>query len=227
MSYNIAILGGTGQLGSGLALRWAAAGETVILGSRDPARAEKAAAGIRSRLDRPIQIEVDDYAGSTARADIVVLAVPFTAQLPAMKTIRKSLKDGAILVDTTVPLAATIGGSLTRTVSPWHGSAAQQIAELAPQGVPVVATFHTIAAGRLQDWPAPLESDVLITGGDPKAKSVVGKLIEKIPDLRCIDAGPLELARMTEQLTALLISIGKNYSAAGVGLRITGIDSTG
>ena len=225
MSHCIAILGGTGRMGSGLAMRWASADETVIIGSRDRDRAQEAADQIRSRLNRSVSLSGSDYVGAVGEADIVVMTVPFTVQLKTLKTVREQLKDGTILMDTTVPLAANIGGSATQTVAPWQGSAAQQMAAHAPDGVCVVAAFHTIAAGRLAAWPDEVDGDVLVTGDDTEAKSTVGTLIEKIPNLRAIDAGPLEMARITEQLTALLISIDIKYKAGGAGIRLTRIDS--
>ena len=223
MSSTIAIIGGTGSLGMGLALHWVDAGEDVVIGSRDRDRAKAAADRVRTRLGRPVEIGAADYAGATGGADIVILTVPFSAQIRTMKQIRDHLKPGTVLVDTTVPLSAAIGGRLTRTLVPWAGSAAQQAAELTPQGVKVVATLHTISAQCLDRWPEPIDSDVLITGDDADAKAVVGRRIENIPHLRAIDAGPLEMARVTEHMTALLVGINRTYKTDGTGIRITGL----
>ena len=224
MSQRIAILGGTGKLGQGLALWWAAQGQIVIIGSRRREHARQVVEDIQARLPRPVPIEVKDYAGAAAAADIVVLTVPYTAQIQTVKSIRKSLRPSAIVVDTTVPLAAGIGGKTTQTIIPWPGSAAQQIAELMPDQVRLVAALHTIAAERLAQWPNELDGDVLVTGDDPDSKATVSRLIEKIPRLRAVDVGPLELARITEQLAALLISVNRNHRVRGAGIRITGLD---
>ncbi len=225
MARTLAIIGGTGKLGLGLALHWASVGEIVRIGSRDPDRAGEAVDRVRARLKDQAHLAAANYSDAADGADVVVLAVPFTAQIRTVKAVRDVLKPSAILVDTTVPLAAGIGGGLTRTLAPWPGSAAQQAAELVPRGVRVVAALHTIAAERLNEWPEELDSDVLVAGDDEHAKSIVVELIEKIPRLRGVDAGPLEVARFTEQLTALLISINRIHRAHGVGVRITGLEA--
>lgn len=223
MADTLAIVGGTGHLGYGLAIRWAHAGAQLIIGSRDKNKAAKTVERIDQQLGKPSGIQIDDYAGAASRADIVVLAVPFHAQPAALKEIAPVLTPGKMVLDTTVPLAGYVGGRFTRTLGVWQGSAAEQAAELVPDGVKVAAAFHTVAAGVLERWPDPIDADVLVTGDDADAKRRVSDWIEKIPDLRGIDAGPLELSRVTEQMTALLISINSTYKAGGCGVRLTNL----
>ncbi|SRR5579885_607567 len=225
----VAIIGGTGDLGLGLALRWARAGISIIIGSRDGARAEQSAQAVREKLraahpERPdgFSIAGADNPQAASRASIVVLAVPFSAQLPILKSIRGSLKD-CVLVDATVPLAATLGGKPTRVLGVWEGSAAEQARDAIAGAVPVVAAFHNVSAELLQDLSARLECDILVCGDDKQAKSKLFPLIQRIDGLQPVDAGPLEMARIVESLTALLISVNRQYKVHHSGLRITGL----
>ena len=221
----IAIIGGTGDLGFGLALRWAGAGVPIVIGSRDAQRAQDASDRVKATINAAAaQVSVGGFenAEAAAQASIVVLAVPFPAQAAILKSIRDSLKD-AILVDTTVPLAATLGGKPTRTVGVWQGSAAEQARELVPQRVPVLAAFHNVSADALQNLSTPLDCDILVCGDDPAAKEKLFPLVKLIPGLRPLDAGPLEMARIVEPLTALLISINRRYKVHHAGLRVTGL----
>src|SRR3990167_5416949 len=228
----IAVIGGTGDLGFGLVVRWARAGVPVVIGSRDEKKAQDAAERARNLLHSAvlpglapnIQIAGFENARAAAEAPVVVLAVPFPAQAGILKSIRGSLKD-AILVDTTVPLAVTVGGRATRMVGVWQGSAAEQARELVPANIPVLAAFHNLSAEDLQDLAAPLDCDVLVCGDDEPAKQTLFPLIKLIPGLRPIDAGPLEMARIVEAMTALLISVNRRYRVKQSGIRITGLDS--
>jgi NADPH-dependent F420 reductase len=126
------------------------------------------------------------------------------------------------LIDTTVPLAATIGGRATRTVSLWEGSAAEQAAELVPEGVQVVAAFQNISAGLLRNERA-LDCDVIVCSDHAPARQATSALVEKIPGVRALNGGKLENARIVEQLTALLITLNINYGIHHAGIRITGL----
>jgi NADPH-dependent F420 reductase len=215
----IAIIGGTGPEGSGLALRWAQAGETIVIGSRDPQRATDAAAKIREKTGG--DISGAENRSACESAEIVVLTVPFEAQAETLKHIKPALRPGQILVDTTVPLASSVGGRATRSVGVWQGSAAQQAAELAPEGVAVVAAFHNVSA-ELLHRNGPVDCDVIVCSDDKVAAQRVRALARKIPGVRALDGGKLENARIVEQITALLI--GLNIRAKGnSGLRITGL----
>jgi NADPH-dependent F420 reductase len=224
----IAIIGGTGDLGLGLALRWARAGVHVIVGSRDGNKASEAAERIRETLEKLAPAESGRFsvrgmenAQAAAHASVVVLAVPITGQTGVLKSIRDSLKD-AILVDATVPLAAALGGKPTRLLKLWQGSAAEQAREAVPATTPVLSAFHNVSAEVLQDLSATPECDVLVCGDDEAAKKALFPLVKLIPGLRPIDAGPLEMSRIVESLTALLISVNRRYRVHHSGIRITG-----
>jgi NADPH-dependent F420 reductase len=216
----IAIIGGAGELGLGLALRFAQAGQKIAIGSRDERKAQEAAARVKAAVP---DADVAGFANldAAANATIVILAVPFSAQAAILKTIRPALKT-AILVDATVPLAATVGGKPTRLLGVWEGSAAQAARELLP-GVPVVSAFHNVSADILQDLTAKPDCDILICGDDAAAKERLSALVKLIPGLRPLDAGPLEMSRIVESLTALLISLNRRYKLHNSGIRITGM----
>lgn len=224
----IAIIGGTGPEGSGLALRWAQAGETIIIGSRDPQRAAEVANKIREQIRgaagvpaRDLKISGTENTDACESAEIVVLTVPFNVQAEMLKHIKPALRPGQILVDTTVPLAASVGGRPTRSLGVWQGSAAQQAAELAPEGIPVVAAFHNVSA-ELLHHEGPVDCDVIVCSDDKQAAQRIRSLARKIPGVRSVDGGKLENARIVEQITALLI--GFNIRTKGrSGLRVTGL----
>jgi hypothetical protein len=159
---------------------------------------------------------------AVAGASIVILTVPLSAQVDTLKSIRGSIAPGAILVDATVPLEVAIGGRLSRILTLWDGSAAQQAARLVP-GVPVVAAFHALSAEALANLDHPLDCDALICGDSVEAKTAVAQLAATIPGVRAIDAGPLDNARLLESAAALLISLNLRHKVKESGMRITGI----
>jgi 8-hydroxy-5-deazaflavin:NADPH oxidoreductase len=217
MTRPIAIIGGTGPAGSGLALRWARAGETVIIGSRDPARAEQIAETIRQRADEN---------SACAATDLLVLTVPFESQAALLKQLKPAIRPGSILIDATVPLAASVGGRASRTLGVWQGSAAQQTAELVPKSVSVVAAFQNVSAEILNsDTNEDIDCDVIVCSDDPNATQITLELAAKIPHVRAIDGGKLENARIVEQITALLIGLNIRHKGHG-GIRITGLPDT-
>ena len=213
----IAIVGGTGAEGFGLALRFARAGLRVIIGSRDAQKAEAAAARIGGEAAGRLN------PAAAAEADVVILTVPLAAQIATLKSIRASFRPGAILVDATVPLEVVIGGRVSRTVALWAGSAAQQAEQNVPEGVAVVAAFHSLSAELLGQLDHAVDSDVLICGDSADAKAAVQELVALIPGARAIDAGPLENARYLENLAALLISLNIRHKVKHSGIRITGL----
>jgi 8-hydroxy-5-deazaflavin:NADPH oxidoreductase len=217
----VTIVGATGDLGFGLALRLARAGVSVVIGSRDAGRAAEAAARVRAAVP---DAEVSGAANpeAVAGADVVVLSVPFASQAATLKSIGEALAPGQLLLDVTAPLAAAVGGRPTRVLSVWQGSAAQQAQELVPDGVTVVSGLHTVAAAHLADLHHVFDEDVLLCGDDADAKGRVAALIRLIPGLRPVDAGKLELSRITEQLTALMISINIRHRVSA-GIRVTGL----
>lgn len=215
----IAIVGGTGPEGSGLALRWARAGEDVVVGSRDARRAEAAAERLRELTGARIA-GAENQTACTG-AELVVLTVPFQAHAETLKHIKPGLRPGQILVDTTVPLAASVGGRATRTLGVWQGSAAEQAAELVPEGVRVVAAFQNVSSELLQGEGA-VDCDVIVCSDDREAAASVRTLAQKIPGVRALDGGRLENARIVEQITALLIGLNLRHKGHS-GLRITGL----
>jgi len=217
----VTIVGATGALGFGLALRLAHAGTRVVIGSRDPSRAAKAAEQIAVAIPSA-SVSGMANADAVAEAGIVALCVPFESQASTLKSIAGAFQPGQLLLDATVPLATATGGRATRVLGVWQGSAAEQAQEMLPPGVKVVSALHTVAASHLRDLDHVFDEDVLVTGDDKDAKGQVAELISLIPGLRPVDAGRLEMARITEQLTALLISINVRHKTHA-GIKITGL----
>jgi len=225
----VAILGGTGPQGFGLVLRLALAGHEVIIGSREAERATESASQALATLDgRPVpggaaRVRGLDNAAAAMAAEVVVLTVPFAAQAPTLKGVKSSLRPGQVVVDVTVPLAASVGGRATRVLGVPQGSAAQQAAEMVPTGVPVVGAWHNVSAEALSDLDAQIDCDVLLCSDSAPAKEIVRGLVAALPGARAVDAGPLENARTVEALTALLISINIRHKVHRAGIRITGL----
>jgi 8-hydroxy-5-deazaflavin:NADPH oxidoreductase len=221
MSRPIAVIGGTGPAGMGLALRWARAGETVVIGSRDAARAQQAAEKIRQRAGAQAQVSGLENSAACAGSDLLVLTVPFEGQARLLKQLKPAIRPGSVLIDATVPLAASVGGRASRTLGVWQGSAAQQTAELVPKGVSVVAGFQNVSAEVL-NGDEEVDCDVIVCSDDPSATQIALELAAKIPRVRAIDGGKLENARIIEQITALLIGLNLRHKGHG-GIRITGL----
>jgi hypothetical protein len=219
-SRTIAILGGTGPAGTGLALRWARAGETIIIGSRDAQRAQEAAAKIKAKAGNSTISGMENSAACAA-ANVLMLTVPFEGQAALLKQLKPAIAEGSILIDATVPLAAGVGGRASRTLGVWQGSAAQQAAELVPKGVNVVAAFHNVSAEML-NGDDPLDCDVIVCSDNPDASQLARTLAAKIPGVRAIDGGKLENSRIVEQITALLIGLNIRHKGHA-GIRITGL----
>jgi NADPH-dependent F420 reductase len=221
MSDPICIVGGTGALGFGRALRVGAAGVPVVIGSRDAERAREAAQRCRERLPNA-EFTGAENSEAVTRAEIVILSVPFRSQSETLTNLKSDWREGQLLIDATVPLAAAVSGKATRTLGVWQGSAAQQAQEMVPEGVRVVSAFHTVSAALLTDMEHDLDEDVLVCGDRKADKARVAELVGQIDGLRAVDSGLLEMARIVEQLTALLISINvRNKVRAGI--KITGL----
>jgi NADPH-dependent F420 reductase len=217
----VSVIGGSGDLGFGLALRLGHAGVAVTIGSRDAERAQDTAGRLRRRV--PDGRFTGATNGDAAdNAGIVVLTVPFHSQERILEEVRDRLVPGQILLDTTVPLASATGGRPTRTLGVWQGSAGQQVAELVPRGVGVVSALHTVAASELQNLDHDVEQDVLLCGDDADHKRTVAGVLQRIAGMRCIDCGRLEMSRYTEQIAPLLIGINLRYRAKS-GVRIVGL----
>jgi 8-hydroxy-5-deazaflavin:NADPH oxidoreductase len=216
LNETVSILGGTGNLGFGLAMRLGVAGYMVCLGSRDAARAQQCAQRARELAG------ADTFIGclnsdAVARADrLVVAAVPFVSHVATLKSVASQWRPGQVLLDTTVPLATAIGGRPTHLIEPWHGSAAQQARSAIDERVALASGLHTISAAALRELEHPLDQDTLICG-DPEAKRVVTSAMERITGLRVVDAGSLEMSRLLEGLTPVLIGINiRNKTHAGI-----------
>ena len=221
MSRTIAVIGGTGPAGTGLALRFVRAGEKVIIGSRDAARAQQSAERIRQRIGQLAQVSGLENSAACAASDLLVLTVPFEGQAELLKQLKAAIRPGSIFIDATVPLAASVGGRATRTLGVWQGSAAQQTAELVPKGVSVVGAFHNVSADVL-NGDEDVDCDVIVCSDDAAATQIAMELAAKIPRIRAIDGGKLENVRIVEQITALLIGLNIRHRGHG-GVRITGL----
>ena len=219
----IAILGGTGDQGLGLALRFCQSGRRVVIGSRKADRAVEAAENVRSQVP-DANVEGLGNEEATAAAEIVILSVPFEHTSSTVKTIKESLREGQIVVSMTVPLATAVGDGPVRTVGIWQGSAAELVQSLVPKGVSVVSAFQNVSAHRLQHLAEPVECDVVISG--PKAaRTKIMDLCPLVPGLRALDGAGLSNARIVESMTALIIGLNIRHKCPeGLGIRFTGID---
>ncbi|HTD08239.1 MAG TPA: NADPH-dependent F420 reductase [Solirubrobacteraceae bacterium] len=218
----VAVVGASGALGFGLALRLARTGVPIAIGSRDSDRAAETAERARAILpDGTFSAHDNADAVRAAGADgIVILSVPFRNQSETLTNLKGALSPDQLLIDATVPLAAAVSGKATRMLGVWQGSAAQQALEMVPDGVRVVSALHTVSAASLTELEHPLAQDVLVCGDSRADKRVAAELIERIDGLRCVDCGKLEMARTTEALTALLISVNARYKTHA-GVRLT------
>ena len=219
----VCVVGGTGALGFGLALRLGLAGIPIVIGSRDAERAREAAERASEQVPDGQFTGLENHE-AVKHAEIVILSVPFRNQSETLTNLKTALTGDHLLIDATVPLAAAVSGKATRTLGVWQGSAAQQALEMAPDGVHVVSAFHTVSAAHLSDLDHRLDEDVLMCGDRREDKMTLAALISTIPGLRPVDCGPLEMARIVEQFTALIISINvRNKVRAGI--KITGLDA--
>jgi len=222
MNRTIGILGGTGPEGSGLAFRWARAGEEILIGSRDAQRAEVTAAELRARIGGNAKISGAENAAVAGRCDVVVLTVPFSGHAALLKQLKSVWKAGTVVIDTTVPLAATVGGAATRMLGVWQGSAAEQARELLPSHVAVAAAFQNLGA-ELLSKDENVDCDILVCSDDERAKQVACELAAKITGARPVNGGKLENARIVESITALLVGINIRYKVHSTGIRFTGL----
>ena len=219
----VTIIGASGALGFGLAARLATAGVAVTIGSRELARAEETAARLRALVPGGTVGGLENAAAAAAN-ELVVISVPFRSHHETITHIGAAMRAGQLLVDATVPLAAAVGGRPTRMLGVWQGSAAQQAQELVPDGVTVVGALHTVSAELLGSGRA-LDEDVLLVGDRRADKARVAALLDRVDGLRCVDAGRLEMARITESLTALMIAVNIRHKAHA-GIRVTGLPDT-
>ena len=217
----VPIIGATGALGFGLALRFAQAGVPVVIGSRRLESAHEAAEKLRGHVPDG-DIEGMQNADAARSGPLVILSVPFRAQSENLTNLKEVLEPEQILVDATVPLAAAVSGKATRLLGVWQGSAAQQAEEMVPKGVRVISAFHTVSAAKLGNPEVELDEDVLIAGDDREAKRALAELLLNIPGLRPVDCGKLEMARIIEALTPLLISVNARHKSHA-GIKLAGL----
>jgi 8-hydroxy-5-deazaflavin:NADPH oxidoreductase len=220
----VPIIGGSGALGFGLALRLAREGTPVVIGSRVAGRAAEAAGRVKERLP-DAQVEGLENPEAAGAGPIVFLCVPFRAQSENLTNLKGALGEGQVLVDATVPVAAAVSGKATRLLGVPQGSAAQQAQEMVPDGVTVVSALHTVSAQLLGDLEHELDEDVLVAGDSKDAKRGAAEIIGRIPGLRPVDCGRLETARLIEGLTPLLISVNIRHKTHA-GVKLTGLPET-
>jgi len=214
----IAILGGTGEQGPGLALRWAKAGEEVIIGSRQREKGEKVAAELNQELGKELLRGTDNVTAAAA-AEVVVLTVPYSAHVSTLESVKEQLR-GKIFVDVSVPLDPE---NARRVIMPAAGSAAEEAQQVLGPGVKVVGALQNVSAHVLRDAGTRVDCDVLVCG-DKDARPIVMRLVDKLGEgIRAISAGPLEAARQIEPITALLIRLNILNKVHSAGIRLTGL----
>lgn len=217
----VAVIGASGALGFGLAVRLGRSGIPIAIGSRDAERAQETVARASAAVPDG-QFSGHENGAAAAQAGVVILSVPFRNQSETLKNLRESLSPGQLLIDATVPLAAAVSGRATRMLGVWQGSAAQVAEEMVPEGVKVVSALHTVSAASLTALDHELGQDVLVCGDSRADKRRAAQLLQRIEGLRCVDCGRLEMARIAESLTALMISINARHKTHA-GIRITGL----
>lgn len=218
----IAVLGGTGKEGGGLALRWAHAGHRVLIGSRAAERAEEAASAMRATLGSAASLCSGTNRDVAAEAEIVVLSVPYAAQQATAEEVADLLQ-GKILIDVTVPL---VPPKVSRVQLPEGGSAVEALQRKLGEGVRVVSAFQNISAHHLTKLDEVMDCDVLVCADDAAAADAVVALSEEI-GLTAWNAGPLANSAVAEGLTSVLIALNRRYKVPGAGIRITGVPRSG
>jgi len=215
----IALVGGTGNQGPGLALRWALAGHEVLIGSRRAEKAARVAGELRGELEKAgVEYEFGHGVNPdvVSEADVVVFTIPFEGVRPTCEILRDRIKPGTVVISPVVPIVKADFG-LTAELPP-EGSAAELIATMIPHAR-VVAAFHTVSANLLRAIPKPVPGDVVVCGDDEEAKRIVMGLVRDIPELRPLDGGPLAYSRALEMLTPLLITMGRRIKRPDLGVK--------
>ncbi len=219
-SYRIALVGGTGEQGPPLAVRWVSRGHIVYIGSRRLEKAERVAGeliekiralGFKGELRHGVNQDV------VKEADVIVLTIPYKGLKPTLEALRDSIPKNAVIINPIVPMEWK--GKLCMPVRVDEGSAGELIARSWPEAR-VVTAFQTVSAARLAEYMKPVEGDVLICGDDEEAKSIVAKLVEDIPNLRPVDCGPLLYSAAIEHITPLLIQAGKKLKRHDLGIKL-------
>lgn len=223
MKETISILGGTGNLGFGLAVRLGAAGFPVCIGSRHPGRAQESADRAGEVVPNATFTGVTNAEAVGNAPRLVVVTVPFANQLSTLKSVADQWRPGHVVLDATVPLATAVGGRPTQAIQPWHGSAAQQALTALPPGIGLVSGLHTLSAASLLDLSSGLDQDTLICGDDRDAKALVTEVLGHLRGLRIVDAGSLPMSRLVEGITPLLIGINIRHKTHA-GIRLTNLN---
>ena len=219
----LGIIGGTGGQGLGIAIRFVQVGEDVIIGSRTMEKAQGAVDKMKDLLEEDVpNVKAAENPDAAAEGDVLILTVPLAAQVATLKSI-KECAAGKILIDPTGPLETAIGGSPMKCLYLPDGAASEKTQKFLPEAK-VVCAFNNISSGALMNFTEPIDCDCLIAGDDPEAKKTVGKLIDKIPDIRTVDCGPLERAQIIEKITPLLIGLNIKKTCKDAGIRLTGIN---
>lgn len=214
----IAIIGGTGKEGKGLAYRWAKAGHQIIIGSREYEKAQRIAKEINDAFPAIKPVQGEQNVDAAKKAELVVITVPYAAHVPTLESIHDAVQ-GKIVIDVTVPL---VPPKVTRVNIPASGSAAQEAQEKLGEDVKVVSAFQNVSYEKLLN-DEELNCDVLVCGNSKEAKEVVLNLI-KDADLKGYNAGPLQNSIVSEGLTSVLININKQFGIQSAGIKITGIE---
>ncbi|MGZ4924366.1 MAG: NADPH-dependent F420 reductase [Halobacteriota archaeon] len=220
----IGIIGGTGDQGVGIAIRFVQAGEDVIIGSRAVEKAQEAVDKVKGLLEKDDipNLKALENPVAAKEADMLVLTVPLIAQQPTLMSIKEGAA-GKILMDATEPLESAIGGSATRCLYLPEGAAAERAQKILPETT-VICAFNNISSGALMNFEERIDCDCLISGDDQESKIQVAKLIEQIPGVKVVDCGSLERAQLIEKITPLLIGLNIKKTCKDAGIRITGID---
>jgi len=220
----IAIIGGTGGQGLGIAIRFVQTGEDVIIGSRTMEKAQAAVDKIKELLEKEEipNLKAAENPDATKEADVLVLTVPLAAQRATLLSIKEGAA-GKILMDATGPLESAIGGSPTRCLYLPEGAASERAQKILPE-TNVICAFNNISSGALMNFNEPIDCDCLISGDDLESKVTAAKLIDKIPGVQVVDCGPLERAQIIEKITPLLIGLNIKKTCKDGGIRITGLD---
>jgi len=220
---SIAIIGGTGKQGSGLALRLARKGRRIIIGSRSEEKAISVAAKMKNRLKYEYDIIGTSNFKAASQSNILILCVPIEAQLDTLKSISKTFTENKILIDVSVPLETCIGGKPDTLICLWQGSAAQRAAHLVPDTVKVVSAFQTISSSALHNLSKSVDSDVIVCSNSDSARKIVMAIAEEIVGVRALDGGVLSNSRIVEALTPMLIHLNIRYNINDAGIRISGL----
>lgn len=218
----IAIIGGTGGQGLGIAIRFVQAGEDVIIGSRTMEKAQAAVDKVKDLLDDVGNLKAAENPDAAIEAEVLVLTVPLAAQKSTLLSIKEGAK-GKPLLDATGPLESAIGGSPITYLDLWDGAAAERSAKILKEAK-VICAFNNISSAALMNFTEPIDCDCLISGDDADSKVIATGLIEQIPGVNVIDCGPLERAKIIEKITPLLIGLNIRNKTQFGGIRITGLD---